>query len=392
MIKRNLHKRLLEMAGHFPVVTLTGPRQSGKTTLCRMTFPNKLYVSLESPDHRDLARNDPRGFLDQYASGAVIDEVHRVPDLISYIQEEVDRIKTPGRFILTGSANFALLQSVSQSLAGRTALVNPFPLALDEVRLFKNAPKDMFSTLWWGGYPAIFDRSIPPNEWHGNYVGTYVERDVRQILNVTDLFAFQAFLKLCAGRTGQLLNLSQLGADCGITHNTARAWLSVLEAGYLVFRLPPFHSNLSKRLVKTPKLHFYDTGLLCYLLGIQNPDQLRQHPLRGEIFESWVVSEILKSRVHRGLPANLFFFRDRKGFELDLIIPQGNTLITAEIKSGQTVASDFFTSLNRMERFLSPDPYIQELVKVLVYGGDIPQKRSKVTVLPWSEVGSFTWE
>lgn len=391
MVRRNLHERLLEVSRYYPVVTLTGPRQSGKTTLCQMAFPDKLYVTLESPDHREFAQNDPRGFLNQYASGAIVDEVQRVPDLASHIQEDVDKTQTPGRFILTGSANFALMQSVSQSLAGRTALLNLFPLSLDEIRLFKNTPGDLFSTLHFGGYPAIFDRSIPPGEWQRDYVGTYIERDVRQILNVTDLNAFQTFLKLCAGRTGQLLNLSKVGADCGITHNTARSWLSVLEAGYIVFRLPPFHSNLTKRLVKTPKLHFYDSGLLCYLLGIQNATQLWQHPLRGEIFESWVISEILKARVHRGHSSDFHFFRNRKGVEMDLVLKGENALVLAEIKSGQTIASDFFTAFDKLEGIFDSERSGRQIEKRLIYGGHSPQQRSTATVVPWSKIHEHPW-
>ena len=391
MIKRNVHNRVFNLARHFPVVTITGPRQSGKTTLCRMVFPEKAYFSLEAPDHREFVKKDPRGFLAQHRAGVIIDEVQRAPDILSYIQGEVDENPAPGQFILTGSANFSLMQSLSQSLAGRTALVNLFPLSLDEVRLFPKVPEGLFSTLWFGGYPAIFDRGLPPSEWYGGYVGTYVERDVRQILNVTDLSSFQTFLGLCAGRTGQLLNLSQLGADCGITHNTARAWLSVLETGYIVFRLPPFHSSLSKRLVKTPKLHFYDTGLLCFLLGIRNPDQIPNHPMRGMIFESWAVSEILKARAHQGLPMNLHFFRDRKGTEADLVFSRGNELLAVEIKSGQTVASDFFDPLDRFERMVCSDSKRPAPGRVIIYGGDAAQQRSRTSVIPWSDIHSHDW-
>lgn len=390
MILRLLERRLKQTAKHFPIVTVTGPRQSGKTTLCRHAFPDKPYVSLEMPDVREYALDDPRGFLSQYKKGAVFDEVQRAPDLLSYLQLDVDERPQPGRFVLTGSANFALLESVSQSLAGRTALLTLLPCNREEVCRFDSAPGDLWEAIWTGSYPAIYDRRVPPDDWFGSYVGTYVERDVRRILNVSDLAAFQTFLRLCAGRTGQLLNLSQLGADTGITHNTARAWLSVLEASYIVFRLPPHHANWTKRLVKTPKVHFLDSGLACYLLGIMTAQQLRLHPLRGAIFESWVASEILKARLHRGLSASLSFYRDRKGVEVDVVLERGDATVAVEAKSGQTVAADFFDSLKKVERNRIaaglPPP-----LKVVVHGGTTRQQRSDGQILPWSEIPQFDW-
>ena len=391
MIDRTLQTKVVQLARHYPIVTITGPRQSGKTTLCRMVFPDKAFVSLEAPDVREYARTDPRGFLSHHAAGAVLDEVQRVPELLSYLQVDVDERPPPGRFVLTGSANLALLDAVSQSLAGRTALVNLLPLGREEVVRFARHPTDVFTALWTGAYPAVYDREVPPEDWFASYVATYVERDVRQVLNVTDLVAFQTFLGLCAGRTGQLLNLSSLGADAGITHNTARAWLSVLEAGFLVFRLPPFHGSLKKRLVKTPKLHFYDSGLLCYLVGIRSPEPLRSHPLRGGIFESWVASEILKARLHRGLPGTLSYYRDRKGEEVDAILERGDALVAVEAKSGETIADDFFAALECFEQALAVPGRARKIEKVLVYGGDWSGVRSGTRVLPWSEVSGFGW-
>lgn len=391
MIPRNLEGRLRGLAKKFPTVTVTGPRQSGKTTLCRGVFPNKTYVSLEAPDQREYASHDPRGFLADLAKGAILDEVQRVPELLSYLQGEVDERAKPGRFILTGSANFALLHSVSQSLAGRTAVVNLFPLSLDEARRFPEPPSDFEETLWKGGYPAIFDRGLPAQEWLGSYVGTYVERDVRQLLNIGDLVAFQTFLKLCAGRSGQLLNLSALASDCGMTHGTARSWISVLETSYIAFRLPPFVANPNKRLVKTPKLYFYDTGLLCYLLGIREPEQLRTHPLRGAIFETWVASEILKARAHRGLSPSLLFFRDRKGTEVDLLVERGDALIAVEAKSSRTVAGDFFDGLTKFAGLAASQKRMPALRQVLLYAGEQRQERTGVTVLPWSKLHDFDW-
>ena len=391
MIRRVLERKLLALAGKFPVVTVTGPRQSGKTTLCRAAFPGKAYVSLEAPDVRAYALGDPRGFLGEHRDGAILDEVQRAPDLLSYLQGEVDARPTRGRFILTGSANLALLQSVGQSLAGRTALLHLLPLSLDEIRAFPDRPGGLFETLWQGAYPALFDRGLSPLDWYAGYVGTYLERDVRLLHNVGDLTTFQAFLRLCAGRTGQLLNLSALGADCGVAHGTVRAWISVLEASFVAYRLPPFHANLIKRLIKTPKLHFHDTGLVCFLLGIRSPDQLRHHPLRGAIFESWVASEVVKARVHRGLPPALSFFRDRKGSEVDLVLERSGGIVAAETKSASTVAEDFFAGLEAFAGLLAPARPRRPLHRVVVYGGAERQRRSSGLVLPWAQVDRFDW-
>ncbi len=389
MIHRSLHPHLEASADRYPIVTVTGPRQSGKTTLCRAAFPDKAYVSLETPDVRQYAQSDPRGLLAEVAEGAIFDEVQRVPDLLSYLQVEVDENPAAGRFILTGSQNLGLMQGVTQSLAGRTNLLSLLPFELRELRRFDTPIPSLLETLWRGSYPPIHERDLPPQEWLGSYVSTYVERDVRQILDVGDLGAFQTFVALCAGRTGQLLNLSSLGNDCGITHNTAKAWLSVLEAGYLAFRLRPHHRNLGKRLIKTPKLYFFDTGLLCYLLGIREPDQLRHHPLRGAIFENWVVSEVYKTRVHAARQPDLFFHRDRKGHEVDLLVDRGAQLTAVEIKAGQTVAADFFAGLDRFaDRFTDEATALES---VLVYGGELSQRRSNARVLPWADLDGFDW-
>jgi predicted AAA+ superfamily ATPase len=391
MIPRTLQPALRALARKFPIVTVTGPRQAGKTTLCRATFPDKRYVSLEAPDVREYAARDPRAFLGEIRDGAILDEVQHVPDLLSYLQVEVDAHPHRGRFILTGSANFALLQTISQSLAGRTALLNLLPLALDELRQSSRPPVDLFDVLWRGAYPAIFDRDLEPADWFPSYVGTYVERDVRQVLNVTDLAAFQAFLRLCAGRVGQLLNLSALGADAGITHGTARAWISVLEASFIVTRLPPYHASVTSRLVKTPKLHFFDSGLACYLLGIRTADQLRHHPLRGALFETWAVAEIFKARAHRGEPPSMSFFRDRKGAEVDIVVERGDALLAVETKSGQTIAADFFAGLAAFTRLLRSMRHPPKVRPILIYGGAAAQRRSDAEVLPWSAMDGYNW-
>jgi len=384
MIKRNAQETLEYLAGIHPVVTVTGPRQSGKTTLCQMTFPDLSYVSLESPDHRAFAREDPRGFLRNVERGAVLDEIQRAPELTSYLQGMVDEDPSPGRFILTGSRNFSVLEAVSQSLAGRTALLELWPLSLGEVMRFESPPTGRFPVMFHGGYPTIYDRSADPSEWLGSYVTTYIERDVRQILNVGDLTAFQTFLGLCAGRCGQLLNLSALGADAGVSHNTARSWLSILEAGYITYRLPPWHGNVRKRLVKTPKLYFVDTGLLCYLLGIRRPEQLLLHPHRGAIFENWVIGEIRKRSLNRGERPLHFFYRDRKGLEVDLVVQDGTSADAIEIKSGETLSSTFFDALHRFSEI----PGVPECRRILVYGGEEAQERTGVHVLPWREAAS----
>jgi len=391
MIPRVLEGRLRALAGKFPVVTLTGPRQSGKTTLCRAIFDHKPYVSLEAPDVQAFAREDPREFLAGYPDGAVLDEVQRIPALLSYIQTDVDARPDRGRFILTGSANFALLESIGQSLAGRTAVLHLLPLGMEELRRFPQSPRELFELLWMGSYPATYDRGLAPGEWYPSYLATYLERDVRMLLNVGDLVAFQTFLRLCAGRAGQLVNLSALGADTGVTHTTARAWLSVLEASYVVWRLPPFHANLGKRLVKTPKLHFLDSGLVCYLLGIRSPDQLRDHPLRGAIFETWVASEVLKARLHRGLQPSLSFFRDRKGTEVDLLVELGRSILAVETKSGRTVAADYFDGLKAFTAAVSADTARRTVEGFVVYGGGETQRRSSATVVPWSELDACRW-
>jgi predicted AAA+ superfamily ATPase len=391
MVPRRLGTRLRALARRFPVVTVTGPRQAGKTTLCRALFPRHRYASLEAPDTREYATEDPRGFLAELAQGAVIDEVQRAPALLSYLQEEVDARPRPGRFVLTGSANLGLLAGVSQTLAGRTGLATLLPFGHDELRGFAHAPRERDAILWSGAFPAVFDRRIPVSEWFSAYVATYVERDVRQILNVSDLQAFQSFVRLCAGRVGQLVNLASLGSDCGITHNTARSWLSVLEASYVALRVPPWHANLGKRLVKTPKLYFVDTGLLCALLGIRTASQVAEHPLRGAIFENWVVTEVLKARVHRGLPADLHFFRSRSGLEVDVVVDTGATLLAAEVKAGRTVASDFFASLEELRRLVGAASPPCKVRARLVYGGDDAQRRKGVDVVPWWSVADAAW-
>jgi predicted AAA+ superfamily ATPase len=388
-IDRDLTPRLRKAARQFPVVTLTGPRQSGKSTLCQVVFPALPYVNLEAPDVRGFALDDPRAFLAQFPKGAVIDEVQRAPDLPSYLQGIIDADPKPGRWILTGSQNLALLESVSQSLAGRSAVLHLLPLARSEVLRFKRHPKSLDETLIAGGYPRIFDQKLDPSDWLRSYVATYIERDVRTISNVGDLVTFQRFVELCAGRTAQLLNYSSLAADCGISQPSAKAWLSILETSFVAFRLPAFRSNLRKRLVKMPKLHFYDSGLVCWLLGIRTSEQLRSHPLRGAIFESWVVSEITKHRVNRGETGGLSYYRDRDNAEADLVIERPDRLTLVEAKSAQTASASLFASANRVRGHLD-DP-ARPCEVVIAYGGDEMQRRSGAKLASWAELHEEKW-
>ncbi len=392
MIERNLGAYLLQRVKEAPVLTVLGPRQSGKTTLLRHLFPQKPYVSLEDPEHREEAETDPRAFLGRFPSGGILDEIQRVPTLLSYIQGIVDAHKQAGEFILTGSQQLGLLASVSQSLAGRTALATLLPCSLDELSRFSDAPSTSLDhVMLTGGYPRIFDRHVPPHGWLSDYIETYIERDVRQIQNIGDLRAFRRFVQLCAGRTAQVLNMSNLAADAGISHNTAKAWLSALEASFIIFLLPAFHRNLNKRLVKAPKLHFVDTGIVCSLLGIESTTVLNRHPLRGAIFETWVVSEIYKQRLHGGKKPNMYHMRDTRGREVDLLIEDATTLTAVEMKSGQTIAQDFFAQLTYLGELAASDPLIASYVPRLIYGGNDYVMRSSGEVLGWAKIHDCVW-
>lgn len=385
MLPRNLATTLQRLAASFPVVTVTGPRQSGKTTLVRALFADKPYVTLEDPIEREFAREDPRGFLARFASGAIFDEAQRWPDLFSYLQGIVDNDRQAGRFILTGSQQFGLLAGVSQSLAGRAGVTRLLPLTADEIPAVGHGDISLNTLLLTGGYPTLHTQAIQAQDWFASYVATYVERDVRQIINVQDLSTFQRFLRLCAGRTGQLLNLNSLASETGIAHTTARAWMSVLESSGLVHLLPPYHRNFGKRLVKTPKLYFIDTGLACWLLGIRAEEHLALHPLRGELFETWVISECLKARYNAGLPADLYFWRDNNGVEADLVFESGNQLQTVEIKSGQTITSDYIKAGKRSTAFAASEA---TLTPWLIHGGTDNYLRSGVDVISWQQLAS----
>lgn len=381
MIERQLAPTLSRLAKSFPVLAITGPRQSGKTTLARHLFPDKPYVSLEDPTERAFAAEDPQGFLSRFTQGAIFDEAQRWPDLFSYLQGMVDEDRSPGRFVLTGSQQFGLMAGVTQSLAGRVAMSRLLPLSAAEVAGVGNGQSPLDEVLWRGGYPALnIGSATEPVDWFASYITTYLERDVRQVLQVQDLATFQRFVRLCAGRTGQLLNLSALASEAGITHTTARAWLSVLESSDVLYLLTPYHRNFGKRLVKSPKLYFVDTGLACWLLGIRQAEHLSLHPARGALFENWVVTEFLKHRTNQGQSSDLHFWRDNNGLEADLVYETGTGLLqTVEIKSGQTPTSDYVRAGQRSASMAAAEA----CTPLLIYGGDMSALRSGVQLLSW---------
>ena len=374
---------LQRMARGFPVLAVTGPRQSGKTTVARLAFPQLPYVNLEDPDTRELALADPRRFFARHANGAILDEVQRAPVLLSYLLGVADASPQMGRFVLTGSQQFGLLDGISQSLAGRVGVLTLLPLSQAELAPLLPGTT-LEDRLWRGGYPALHaaHREPDPAHWLAAYLATYVERDVRQLLNVANLMTFQRFLSMCAARSAQLLNLNSLASDCGISQPTARQWLTVLQASHIVVLVPPYHRNFGKRLVKAPKLYMLDTGVLCQLLRIGAPQDLQVHAARGAVFETWVVSETLKHRHNQGLPPDLHFWRDNHGLEVDLVFEHQGRLHGVECKSGTTYASDWLGPVRRWRQAVgaeAADP-------LLVYGGDDSHQRADHAVLSWRDL------
>ncbi|HLK97633.1 MAG TPA: ATP-binding protein [Hymenobacter sp.] len=346
MITRALATKLQQLATGFPILTVTGPRQSGKSTLVQAVFPELPYVLLEDPDVRLLAQQDPRRFLATYPNGAIFDEVQRVPELFSYLQGVVDRQPAPAApYVLTGSQNFLLLEGIGQTLAGRTAVLRLLPLSYSELAAANQLPTNVDDLLLRGGYPRLSNPALTPADFYPSYIQTYLERDVRSLQAIQDLSAFVRFLKLCAGRIGSTLNLTSLASDCGVAVNTAKSWISVLEASYVLYLLPPHYQNFSKRLIKSPKLYFYDTGLACSLLGIQQVQQLESHYLRGGLFENLVITEVLKHYYNQGQPAPIYFWQDKTGREVDLLIEHPTGLLPLEIKAGMTLNQEYFKQL-----------------------------------------------
>jgi len=379
-IKRNLEKQILSLSKLYPVVTITGPRQSGKTTLCQKLFKNKLYISLEDPNNRDFAEKDPKTFLEQSKNGLIIDEIQRVPELMSYIQTIVDKKKQKGLYILTGSQQFELMATLTQSLAGRTAIIKLLPFCYDEIYTKSNPTIE--NVLYKGFYPKIHAEKLNPTTELAFYVNTYIERDVRLITNIKNLKTFETFLRICAGRTGQLLNYANISNDLGIDIKTVKAWLAILEASFIIRIVPPYYKNMNKRLVKSPKLYFIDTGLCCYLLGIKKPEQLTGHPLLGSIFETYVFSELFKSIYNKVENDNLYFYRDHRGNEVDVVFDMVTSLTQLEIKLSKTVTSNVFKGLNfllRQSEYTIDKSY-------LVYGGDKTFYRNNINIISWRNI------
>lgn len=379
MIKRDLTSHLQTAASKLPAIGLIGPRQSGKTTLARAAFPDYAYVSLEDLDNRLFAMEDPRGFLATYSDPTIMDEIQKAPHLFSYLQTHLDQVNKPGQYILTGSQHFLLHHKISQTLAGRISLFTLLPLSTSELHQAHITFATSEDYIFHGLYPRLFESYLKPQDWYPSYIQTYIERDVRDLKQVTDLTTFQTFVKLCAGRVGQLLNLSSLARDCGITHNTAKAWLSLLETSFIIFLLQPYYENFGKRLVKMPKIYFYDTGLVCSLLGIQSASQLPTHYLRGELFENFIISEHIKQKFNRLQPIDYYFWRNKTGHEVDLLGITADSLIATEIKAGKTVTPHYLDNLHYFNK-IHTGP--KKLTSRIIYGGKTKQSFHQVPLLP----------
>jgi len=382
MVPRDLLPELLNCAREYPVITLTGPRQSGKTTLAKAAFPHLGYANFERPDLRAQFAEDPRGFLAGFAQGAIFDEIQHVPEICSWLQDLVDQAPAPGRFVLTGSQHFGLTNQVTQSLAGRTAILELLPFSRHELETGGFLAHDLDTALWSGAYPPVHDRRLRPERWYADYLATYLERDLRQLAAIRDLSLFQRFLKLAAGNVGQLFVASRLAGDLGVSNKTIEHWTSLLEASYLAVRIPPYHRNLRKRLTRSSKFYFLDTGLACHLLDIKEPGQLTAHPLRGAIFENWVAAEFLKEDANRGWRSRLMFWRTYDGQKIDFLREDGNKLELIECKAGQTIIPRFLSPLKRVSSLMTD----REIHPYLVYGGTEERTLNQTRILPWNRL------
>lgn len=383
MIKRKILDELLSVAAEFPVVTIIGPRQSGKTTLAKLTFDNYEYCSLEDSDVRDFAKSDPRGFFKQYSGKTIIDEIQRVPELLSYIQTIVDEENKNGRFILTGSHQLKLRAEISQSLAGRTAILRLLPLSISEL-LNEGIDFEKESLIFKGFFPRLYSEKVNTSRLLANYYETYIEKDVRQLINLKDVLQFQNFIKLLAGRVGQIVNHSSLANDVGISSTTVKEWLSILEASFIIFKLPPYYENFGKRVIKSPKYYFTDVGLLCFLLGIEKESQVTRDPLIGNIFENLVVIDLLKERYSAGKQPNLYFFRDSNGNEIDIVYKQGRNLVPIEIKSSSTFNSNFVKGIKKFQGLtnFATKGYV-------IYAGDISSDKEDYSIINYKEISKI---
>lgn len=382
IVNREIIKSLIFFKDKYPILALTGPRQSGKTTLLKELFPDYTYLSLENPDMRTFLENDPKGFFEKYSKYCIFDEAQRVPQLFSYLQTIVDDSRIMGQFILSGSQNFHLIKNITQSLAGRVALFKLLPFDFTELKSENLLQEDYAEAMIKGFYPAIFDRDIPSKSFYSNYIQTYVERDITEIINIRDIRTFRVFLSLCASRAGQLLNLNSLANECGITQPTAKSWLSVLESSYILFLLQPYHKNFDKRVIKSPKLYFYDTGLLCHLLKIKDANQIKGNSYKGNLFENMIVSEFVKQNYHQNLLQEFWFWRDSAGHEVDLIRQDDELLNVIEIKSTTTISQDLFHGITHFSN-LAKDSIKSQ---TLIYAGLDTQKRTIANVLAWSDI------
>lgn len=379
MIQREATDKIREMAKKFPVLVFTGPRQSGKTTLSRLVFPEYRYVSLENPDNLEFAQNDPNGFLNIYDKYVIIDEAQNAPQLFSYIQQLVDDSGIPGHYILSGSQNYLMLEKITQSLAGRVYLIELLPLCFSEIDTV--VQQNVFKSIVYGGYPRIYDKTIEPFDFYPSYIQTYIERDVRSILNVQDLSLFRKFINICALHAGQIFNASSISKTIGVDLKTVQRWLSILETSYIAFTLKPWHKNFSKRIIKSPKLYFYDTGLLSYLLGIETPEELISSTYKGALFENYSLLEIMKNHKNKGINRNYYFWRDSNGNEIDLIIERGLNVQCVEMKASATVKSEFLKSLHYLDSLNTGIPMKHYLMNTQ----DESQKRTNETIVSWKD-------